>query len=297
LVSLPNILTVSRVFMLPLIIVFLFIDGYRQIATALLALACATDFLDGYMARKMKQVSKFGTVLDPVADKIFGTTFLVLMPFLFSPEFPLWYSIVLILREGIMVTGWALHYYISGSDIAMVSKLGKANTVFQFTVLGLALIGFGLKEDFGIDFWLFQGWQRLILFSSVSLLTAYTTADYIERLVKKGFGEHPDVESPLTRGRKRRRLKRALKNKPPRQGRITTFIDRKKEEAGKKPLVRPEKLDSFPKIRICQICQGMMKGHEVAKCSCGRYFHSTCLKMTKVCPRCGAFIDIDANGG
>ena len=70
--NIPNILTLLRILIIPIILVFLEIDNefYRWLALLLYIIACLSDFLDGYLARKFELESSFGRFLDPVADKI-----------------------------------------------------------------------------------------------------------------------------------------------------------------------------------------------------------------------------------
>ena len=78
---LPNLLTLSRIFAIPFIIVCFYIDGFfaHLVATILFIVACITDFFDGYLARQWKQVSAFGRFLDPVADKLLVSTILLML--------------------------------------------------------------------------------------------------------------------------------------------------------------------------------------------------------------------------
>ncbi len=81
--QLPNTLTVFRVILIPFYILFFYLSGTmayaKEVATAVFVLACLTDLLDGYLARKMNVCSKFGAFLDPVADKIMVCVALVLL--------------------------------------------------------------------------------------------------------------------------------------------------------------------------------------------------------------------------
>ena len=72
LTNLPNLLTLSRILVIPPIVALFFMDGEtpRWVALGLYAAACVTDFFDGYIARSMGQISKFGRFMDPVADKL-----------------------------------------------------------------------------------------------------------------------------------------------------------------------------------------------------------------------------------
>lgn len=78
--NVPTILTLARMAMIPLVVVFFFLGGWgRQAAAILFLFAGLTDWLDGYLARRLKQTSPFGAFLDPVADKLIVGVALVLI--------------------------------------------------------------------------------------------------------------------------------------------------------------------------------------------------------------------------
>jgi CDP-diacylglycerol--glycerol-3-phosphate 3-phosphatidyltransferase len=78
--TLPNLVTASRIAAIPLFVAFLLLPGYqnRLIATAIFSVLVATDALDGYLARRLNAVTDFGKYLDPLADKILVITALLL---------------------------------------------------------------------------------------------------------------------------------------------------------------------------------------------------------------------------
>ncbi len=80
-ISIPNALTWARIILIPLFVAsFYFPSKWANIASALIfCLACITDWLDGYLARKLNQITPFGAFLDPVADKLLVTTALVML--------------------------------------------------------------------------------------------------------------------------------------------------------------------------------------------------------------------------
>lgn len=77
----PNVITMARICMIPLIMLFFFLnfEGAKIIASVLFAIAAFTDFLDGYIARKYNKVSTMGKFLDPIADKVLVLTALILL--------------------------------------------------------------------------------------------------------------------------------------------------------------------------------------------------------------------------
>ncbi|HMO02787.1 MAG TPA: CDP-diacylglycerol--glycerol-3-phosphate 3-phosphatidyltransferase [Oligoflexia bacterium] len=109
--NLPNLLTIFRVVIIP-IFIWLLVDPSRlqiNLAIIIFTIAACTDFLDGFLARKLRVVSDFGKLLDPLADKILVMSALVLMINLRSefnnePWVPAWMVVLVLMRE-MWVTG------------------------------------------------------------------------------------------------------------------------------------------------------------------------------------------------
>lgn len=140
--SLPNILTLSRILVIPGIIGVFFWDPPQTnwIAFALFALAGITDFFDGYLARSMGVVSKLGQFLDPVADKLMVVaTISMLLAFDRVGGVHILAMVVILLRE-IMVSG--LREFLAGLRVSVpVTALAKWKTTLQMVALGALLIG------------------------------------------------------------------------------------------------------------------------------------------------------------
>jgi len=144
--NLPNILTVGRIVLIFIALVLATNSGIpggvkvksddiemilRYIAFALAVVAAITDLADGYLARKWNQVTDFGALMDPLADKIFVTTIMLILV-----EFQLlaaWVAAVVICRE-FMVTGLRLLAVKQGKVIS-ADKFGKLKTFLQMVML------------------------------------------------------------------------------------------------------------------------------------------------------------------
>lgn len=142
--NLANILTVARLFMLPVIIALFFAEeAWGGIAIWLCALvyviAAATDFFDGYIARKYNQITEFGTFLDPISDKIFVSTLLILLV-AFGKVEGLWIiCVILIFAREFLVSG--LREFLGPKGVQMpVTKLAKWKTMVQMLCLGFLII-------------------------------------------------------------------------------------------------------------------------------------------------------------
>lgn len=126
--NLPNILTLLRMLMVPAVIVC-FATNHPLWALFFFLLASATDVLDGYLARKFNQITNFGKVMDPLADKLMLITTLICL--YLTGRIPMWVPIVIGVKECTMITVAACLYR---KDIILPSNFfGKLATVL-FTV-------------------------------------------------------------------------------------------------------------------------------------------------------------------
>ena len=138
--NLPNILSVSRIFLLiPIIVLFEYEFFFLSLITYIIA--SITDFLDGYFARQNNQTSDLGTLLDLLADKLFVSILLIWMTFNFDSKLILISSILIISRE-ISISYLRLLIVSRSKHLSEVKSniLGKYKTAIQMTGLGLILI-------------------------------------------------------------------------------------------------------------------------------------------------------------
>ena len=155
--KLPNILTISRIVLLPVLIILIFSDSnlINFLSIVLFIVMSITDYLDGLIARKTKNTSNFGKMLDPIADKLFVV--LILITFI-SDSMLLGIHLIpayLIIAREIFISG--LREYASSDDNKKipVSHLGKYKTAAQMGGLFLILLAdvyssLLLINDFGI---------------------------------------------------------------------------------------------------------------------------------------------------
>ncbi len=157
--SIPNILTFMRILIIPLLVFVYYFPADEigmRIAAGLFGLAALTDWLDGYLARKLNQTSKLGAFLDPIADKLIVVTVLVMIADEFGKLSILIPALIIIGRE-IAVSGlreWMSELGYRGS--VSVSIIGKIKTTVQMLSLFLLLYRypiFGLPT-FEIGVWL-----------------------------------------------------------------------------------------------------------------------------------------------
>ena len=123
--TVPNVITVVRLSLLPVFLWLLFARDDRANAAWLLAALGTTDFLDGYIARRFHQVSDLGKVLDPVADRLLF--FVGVGGILVDGAVPVWFAIAVLVREG-LVAGATLALAAMGARRIDVTWFGKAAT-------------------------------------------------------------------------------------------------------------------------------------------------------------------------
>jgi|TARA_B100001964_G_C14209058_1_gene589570 CDP-diacylglycerol--glycerol-3-phosphate 3-phosphatidyltransferase len=136
--SKPNQITFIRILLIPLFVIFLLIEiPYNNyIAAFIFVILSLSDFLDGYIARKKHQVTKFGGILDPIADKLLISAALI---FLIGKGMPVWMVVVIIARE------WAitmLRFIVLPKQVIPAGKLGKIKTITQIVAIISVIINF-----------------------------------------------------------------------------------------------------------------------------------------------------------
>ncbi|QEP44965.1 CDP-diacylglycerol--glycerol-3-phosphate 3-phosphatidyltransferase [Ectothiorhodospiraceae bacterium BW-2] len=176
--TLPNLLTVARIVLIPFLVLgfYLPFEWSHLLATLLFILAAVTDWLDGYLARRMGLTSRFGAFLDPVADKLMVASVLVLVvdhnP---TPYAGFWLALPATVIIGREIVVSALREWMStigASGSVAVSWLGKVKTTAQMVSLALLLYG---QPLWGINLAL---WGLALLYLA-ALLTLWSMIDYL----------------------------------------------------------------------------------------------------------------------
>ena len=167
--NLPNKLTILRVCMIPFFVFFLLFDKieyHNYIALVLFCLACITDALDGYLARKNNLLSNFGKFMDPLADKLLVCAALIC--FVELKLISSWIVILIISREFI-ISGFRLIASDNGVVIA-ASIWGKFKTIAQMFMSILLIANF--------DNAIFNALEVLFIYLSLAL-TVISLVDYL----------------------------------------------------------------------------------------------------------------------
>ena len=147
--------------------------GPRIAACLVFCVASATDFVDGWIARRWSMVTSFGKVADPIADKALTGTALILLSA--YDELPWWVTIVILAREWGVT---ALRFWVIRYGIIPASRGGKLKTLVQAVAIGLFVLPLS-------DGWLTGAW--VIMLAAV-VLTVITGVDYFVSAVRDSRG-------------------------------------------------------------------------------------------------------------
>lgn len=144
--NLPNKLTLLRIVLVPIFIIFMALPkewGFNiWIALAVFCIAAITDFIDGKIARKHNLVTKFGKIMDPLADKMLVSAGFIMLTYL--GVIPGWMTAIIILRD-FFVNALRMFGADNNKDLA-AGLSGKIKTSFELISVPLALIGLNLGE-------------------------------------------------------------------------------------------------------------------------------------------------------
>lgn len=169
--NIPNLLTALRVLLIPIFIVLFYLPtpGNHLWAAAIYGLAAITDWLDGYLARRLKQSTPFGAFLDPVADKLMVTVTLVLLA---HQQDNLWLTLCAVIIIGREIVISALREWMAGigaqAQVA-VSWMGKWKTLVQMSALPILI----LNPPPSSGFWPITGYSLLLIAAVLTLWSMY----------------------------------------------------------------------------------------------------------------------------
>lgn len=174
-----NILTFSRIVMIPLMMASFYIEGNLSnwISFAIFTAAGITDFFDGYVARKFDQISRLGAFMDPIADKLLIATALMMMVAFGRIEGYSVIAAVIILCREFVVSG--LREFLADLKVSIpVTYLAKWKTTIQIFALGFLLVGDAAPE-----------WIPAVIIGdyclwAAAILTLYTGYDYLKSGLK-----------------------------------------------------------------------------------------------------------------
>jgi CDP-diacylglycerol--glycerol-3-phosphate 3-phosphatidyltransferase len=201
--TLPNKITIGRICLIPIFVMFALyygrsvahgmpIEWYRWAAIGVFFLAAASDGIDGYIARRYHQVSRLGVVLDPIADKgLLLSGLITLSVSQWQYEFPVWFPVLVISRDIIVVVGAVVMQFVLGEFKIIPTLMGKLATVAQMAAIVAVML------------WPHAGWHTVVWGTDIQLLdlpvafaglvTLVSGLGYVRRglaaLHSKGHGE------------------------------------------------------------------------------------------------------------
>jgi cardiolipin synthase (CMP-forming) len=150
--TLANKITIVRILLIPVFVLFAIYYGrsveqgnpeewYRWAAISVFLIASVTDGLDGWVARRYSQRSRLGAVLDPIADKgLLLTAIITLSLSKWTNAFPLWFPVLVIARDAVIVTGCVLLKHLNGHLEVRPSFWGKAASALQMIAVGWVML-------------------------------------------------------------------------------------------------------------------------------------------------------------
>lgn len=193
--NLPNKLTISRVLMIPVFMLFfyLYFPGHYFVALGVFAIASLTDLFDGKIARKYNLITNLGKFLDPIADKVLVLSalvvFLTVQPIFTDNYFGWWGLLVagcgvaVILAREIIVSGFRMVAASSGTVIA-ADIFGKYKTVCQDVAVVVLLIGEGVRELTSHITGAIINYVGLAFFALSVILTVISGINYIVKNIE-----------------------------------------------------------------------------------------------------------------
>ena len=182
--NVPNALTVLRILMVPLFLVFLLADGGNDVtlrwwALVVFLVAMFTDFVDGYLARRNNLITNFGKIADPIADKSLMAAALIGLAII--AELPWWVPVIILVREfGITV----LRFFMIRIAVMPASRGGKVKTVLQTAAIGLFLLVFPLSAVLPSVVYVILLVFAWIIMTAAIVVTIVTGVDYCVQAAK-----------------------------------------------------------------------------------------------------------------
>ncbi|HEY2508634.1 MAG TPA: CDP-diacylglycerol--glycerol-3-phosphate 3-phosphatidyltransferase [Streptosporangiaceae bacterium] len=168
-VNIANALTVLRLLLVPVFILFLLGGGTtaRTIAFVAFAVASATDLLDGELARRRSLITDFGKIADPIADKALTGAALITISYL--GELAWWVTAIIVFRE-LAVTG--LRFWVIRRGVIAASRGGKIKTMLQIVAISLYVLPWHITL------------VREIVMGAAVVVTVVTGIDYVARAIR-----------------------------------------------------------------------------------------------------------------
>jgi len=171
--TIPNILTLLRIVLIPVFVVIYYLpfEWSALVAGGVFCLAAVTDWFDGYLARKLDQMSPFGAFLDPVADKLIVAVTLVVLVDSYSTPWLTLPAVVIIGREIVISALREWMAELGKRASVAVSYVGKVKTALQMLAILLLVVA---------DPWGVLGWSGVVALYAAAGLTLWSMYEYLK---------------------------------------------------------------------------------------------------------------------
>ena len=168
---LPNAISIFRICLVPIFIVVYFSEtsGLKLYATLIYALATFSDFLDGYLARKLSASTNLGKILDPLGDKLM--TISVMTCITIDGFIPIWAVLIAGIKEVLMAIGGFVVHKVAHVEIPASNLIGKTSTVVFFLVCVTILLFRDIPRD--VAMWMITGAIVLMFAALASYISTY----------------------------------------------------------------------------------------------------------------------------
>ena len=212
--NLPNILTISRIIVIPVIFLAIYIHTvwWSVLAAILFIVAAITDYFDGYLARSRNETSAFGRLLDPIADKLLVVSALLIIVANRMVDEISYIPVCIIMCREILVSG--LREFLAEVKVGMpVTRLAKWKTGFQMTALSMILlsrVGIVQIADKQIPVFGVMGEVLLWVAGALTFMTGY---DYFKRGMDyvRGLEKQKNVQPLLQEEKKVKPARKPVK--------------------------------------------------------------------------------------
>lgn len=187
--NLPNILSIIRILIAPIFLIYLITDGMQAIyiACILYFVASITDYFDGWLARKFNSISNWGKFLDPLADKFLTTA--AFLGFVINEIVPLWMVIIIIIRD--FGTTFLRLYAEKMNKHLKTSLFAKWKTTFQMFFIAYILVLLLFEKSIGFTFYILQTKPQeihnliysnsiMLMMLILTLITIWTAVEYVK---------------------------------------------------------------------------------------------------------------------
>jgi cardiolipin synthase len=185
-VTIPNLITIGRLFIVPLTI-WLIISGEHVLAFWAFIIAGVSDGVDGFIARTYNQRSALGAYLDPIADKALLVS--IYVTFAITGVLPVWLAILVVSRDLLIVGGVVLSWMVDQPVEMRPRVISKVNTVFQILLAAVVLADRAFEPGLA--------WVPAALIGVVGVLTLSSAVVYAIDWVRHMSEETPPSADPL----------------------------------------------------------------------------------------------------